>query len=155
MAVTHTSRLFMLQDTGSRLLHIITWSLHSILSMALSSHVLSKHLSALDAGCSSVAHSLPFSEGCPTCGNVTRGPGIGESSLNITEHTLVVLFSLHHCHGTWQLFPHRPLLDSACQGPPMVFPVSPCLVCGYEGPHTPQACHWNHGLVAPHVPVGR
>ena len=85
MAVTCTSRLFTLRDTGSRLLHIIAWSLRSILSMALSNHVSSKHLSALDAGYSSAACSLPFTEGCPACGNVTLGPGVGDSFLNITE----------------------------------------------------------------------
>ena len=85
MAITCASRLFTLQDIGSRLLHIVAWSQHSILSMALLSHVSSKHLSALDTGCSSVACSLPFAEGCPTCGNVVLGPGIGDSSLDIAE----------------------------------------------------------------------
>ena len=85
MAVTHASRSFMLRDTGSRLLHIVTWSLHSILSMALSSHVSLKCLLALNAGCSSTACSLPFAKGCPACRNIALGPGIGDSSLNIPE----------------------------------------------------------------------
>ena len=85
MAITRALRSFTLQDTGSRLLPIICWSLRTILSMALSSHVSLKCLLALDAGCSSTAHFLPSTEGCPACRNVALGPGIGDSSLDIAE----------------------------------------------------------------------
>ena len=36
-------------------------------------------------GCSSAACSLPFTKGCPTCGNAALGPGIRNSSLDIAE----------------------------------------------------------------------
>ena len=70
---------------ASRLLRIVAWILRSVLSMALTSHVLLKRLLALDAGCSSAARSLPFTEGCPVSGNLAFGPGIGDSSLDIAE----------------------------------------------------------------------
>ena len=79
LEVVHAAR-HGIQATG-----IVAWSLCSIHSMALSSHVLLKCLSALDAGCSSTARPLPFAKGCPTCRNVTLGPGVGYSSLDITE----------------------------------------------------------------------
>ena len=53
--------------------------------MALMSHVSSKRLSALNTGCSSAAHSLPFTEGCPVSGSLAFGPGVGDSSLDIAE----------------------------------------------------------------------
>ena len=53
--------------------------------MALSSHVSLKRLSALNAGCSFTACSLFFAKGCPACKNVALGPGIRDSSLDITE----------------------------------------------------------------------
>ena len=53
--------------------------------MTLKSHVLLKRLSALDTGCFSAAHSLPFAEGCPVSRNLAFGPGVGDSSLDIAE----------------------------------------------------------------------
>ena len=53
--------------------------------MALTSHVSSKRLSALDAGFSSAAHSLPLAKGCPVSRSLAFGPGVGDSSLDIAE----------------------------------------------------------------------
>ena len=64
--------------------HIAAWSWCSILSMALISHVSSGRLLGLCTGHSPAACSLPFAMGCPIRGKLALGPGVGDSSHNVT-----------------------------------------------------------------------
>ena len=66
----------------------------------------------------------PLPKAVPLAGMLpwVQASGIHPSTLQ--SGTLFVPFSLRHYHETWQLFPRHPLLDGACQGPPVVFPAS-------------------------------
>ena len=66
----------------------------------------------------------PSPKAAPSLGTLPSVQALGIHPSTLQSGTLIVLFSLHHYHGTWQLFPCRPLLDGACQGPPVVFPAS-------------------------------
>ena len=67
--------------------------------MTLKSHVSSKRLSALEAGCSSAARSLPFAEGCPISGR--REPCLQSRCRGfIPRHRRAVLLLYHSLYAT-------------------------------------------------------
>ena len=154
MAITRTPRSFTLGAMASRLLCIVACILRSILSMALMSHVSSKRLLALDVGCSSVAHSLPLTEGCPVSGSLAFSLGVRDSSLNIVEQ-------YSHCTVLSMPLPWDMAVISASSiagrrvsGTTHGVPASHHSLHG-EDPHAIQLHHWNCGFVTPRVPVGR